>query len=99
MAHSSEFRDQCAQIVFDTADVVREAILRQLAFRLRALPQVQAFRRAVFLCQLARWVAKAYLFSGYGDERLSSPVLIAQRWFEGRLCLHGHRTTAVVPFG
>jgi hypothetical protein len=31
MAHSSECTDQCAQRVLDAADIVREAMLRQLS--------------------------------------------------------------------
>jgi hypothetical protein len=45
--------------------------------RLRALPKVQAFQRATFLCQLGRGVAQTYLIRRDGDVRLLLGILVA----------------------
>src|ERR1017187_6319229 len=49
MAHSSECRDRYAQKVLDTADIVRQAIFRQLGTIRRArMPQVGFGERDLF---------------------------------------------------
>ena len=63
------------------ADSERYGDVSPVDLSLRAFPQVEAFQRATFLCQLDVWVAEAYLLSRYVDVCLSRPSRVARLWF------------------